>query len=121
MHWNEPFGTWTLTRYSDVIETLRDQRMSSDRMSLYTDRIPEPMQEMMTPILSIFSNMMLVTDPPRHTRLRSLANKAFTPRVVENMRSDIEAIVEDLLDGVRSGGPDGCHWGLGPPPAYAGD
>jgi cytochrome P450 len=104
VHWNGPMGTWNLTRYSDVMETLRDRRMSSDRMSLYVDRIPEQMQEIMAPILSIFSNMMLVADPPRHTRLRSLANKAFTPRVVENMRSGIEAIVEELLDGAAAAG-----------------
>lgn len=48
--------------------------------------------------------MMLFSDPPDHTRLRSLANKAFTPRVVEQIRSHIQGIVKGLLDGVQ---PDG--------------
>ena len=104
VHWNEPVGTWVLTRYSDVIETLRDRRMSVDRISAYSDRIPEPMQEKIAPILHIFSDMMLLSDPPKHTRLRSLANKAFTPRVVDNMRSHIQDIVDQSLDSVEGAG-----------------
>ena len=104
VHWNEPYGSWALTRYSDVMEALRDRRMSSDRMSAYSGRIPEPMQEKMAPIMRIFSNTMLLSDPPNHTRLRSLANKAFTPRVVENMRSHIQDIVDQSLDGVERAG-----------------
>lgn len=58
----------------------------------------------MAPIMLIFSNMMLMSDPPSHTRLRSLANKAFTPRVVEGMRSHIQAIVDGLLDDLEQAG-----------------
>ena len=104
VHWNEQVGAWTLTRYSDVVEALRDRRMSSDRISAYSGRIPEAMQEKMAPIMRIFSNTMLLSDPPNHTRLRSLANKAFTPRVVENMRSHIQDIVDQLLDAVETAG-----------------
>ena len=104
VHWNEQVGAWTLTRYSDVVEALRDRRMSADRISAYSRRIPEAMQEKMAPIMRIFSNTMLLSDPPNHTRLRSLANKAFTPRVVENIRSHIQDIVNQSLDGVESAG-----------------
>ncbi len=103
VHWNEPLQSWTLTRYADVLEALRDRRLSSDRMSGFI-RLPEPMQETMAPILRIFNNMMLMSDPPSHTRLRSLANKAFTPRVIEGMRSHIQAIVDQLLDVVAQAG-----------------
>ena len=101
VHWNEPLGSWALTRYSDVMEALRDRRMSADRISAYSGRIPEPVQEKMAPIIRIFSNTMLFSDPPNHTRLRSLANKAFTPRVIENMRTHIQDIVDQSLDGVE--------------------
>src|SRR5262249_34457660 len=43
---------------------------------------------------------MLFQDPPNHTRLRALVNKAFTPRVVEAMRPYIQDIVDRLLDRV---------------------
>jgi pimeloyl-[acyl-carrier protein] synthase len=44
---------------------------------------------------------MLMRDPPDHTRLRALVNKAFTPRVIEGMRAHIQAIVDRLLDKVQ--------------------
>jgi len=47
---------------------------------------------------------MLFLDPPDHTRLRSLVNKAFTPRVVEAMRPHIQQIVDELLDVVQEKG-----------------
>jgi len=41
---------------------------------------------------------MLDLDPPDHTRLRALVQKAFTPRVVEQMRERIRALTEELVD-----------------------
>jgi cytochrome P450 len=45
------------------------------------------------------------SDPPAHTRLRKLANKAFTPAMVESLRPKVEAIVKMLLDRVEDGQP----------------
>ena len=100
VHWNPETPCWDLTRYADVEEVYRDGRMSVDRMSVFSARIPESLKQTMAPILHIFNNMMLMSDPPKHTRLRSLANKAFTPRVVENMRIHIQAIADQLIDDV---------------------
>lgn len=47
---------------------------------------------------------MLDLDPPDHTRLRSLVHKAFTPGLVEKMRSRTQAIADQLLDRVMSRG-----------------
>ena len=74
--------------------------MSVDRMSVFSARIPESMKQTMAPILRIFNNMMLMSDPPKHTRLRSLANKAFAPRVVDDMRAHIQAITDRLVDDI---------------------
>jgi cytochrome P450 len=89
VHWND--WVWLLTRHADVAELLRDERFSADRRK--SDRFVQPPPERRRPGLS-----MLVSDPPDHTRLRNLVNKAFTPRVVERLRSRIEAISSDLLD-----------------------
>ena len=64
-----------LTRYSDVLAALRDLRLSADRISALTARLPEPVQERFRPLTQIFSDMMLMSDPPDHTRLRGLANR----------------------------------------------
>lgn len=41
---------------------------------------------------------MLDLDPPDHTRLRSLVHKAFTPSLVEQIRSRTQSLADELLD-----------------------
>lgn len=48
--------------------------------------------------------LMLFRDPPDHTRLRSLVNKAFTPRSVSRLEDRIEEIVDRQLDGLAGSG-----------------
>lgn len=55
-------------------------------------------------ILQIFSQNMLGADPPDHTRLRHLVSKAFTPRMIEQLRPRIQQITDDLLDAVQHQG-----------------
>ncbi|MEX0784976.1 MAG: cytochrome P450 [Dehalococcoidia bacterium] len=45
------------------------------------------------------------SDPPEHTRLRAIVNRAFTPRAVEAFQPEVEAMVSDLLLGWRPGEP----------------
>jgi pimeloyl-[acyl-carrier protein] synthase len=44
------------------------------------------------PIVNLQKQWMLLRDPPNHTRLRSLVNTAFTPKVVARLRPHIEDI-----------------------------
>src|SRR5262249_26229439 len=50
------------------------------------------------------SNRMIFCDPPKHTRLRGLANKVFTPHAVEAMRPRIQQLVDGLIDRVVTQG-----------------
>jgi cytochrome P450 len=88
-----PLGFWVLTRYEDVVGSLRDPRFAK-----------EPMIAAVAARLGITPTgigiSMLDRDPPDHTRLRSLASKAFTPRVVEALRPRIQQIVDGLLEDV---------------------
>ena len=56
--------------------------------------------EELSPLAQVMVRQMLFMDPPAHTRIRSLAAKAFTPRRVERLRAHIEDIVDDMLDAV---------------------
>ncbi len=84
------FG-WIITRYEDAVQILKDPRFSKDMVRRYgADN------------QSIFSNNMLFSDPPDHRRLRGLVQKAFTPKMVADMRSHIQDIADDLLDNLPS-------------------
>jgi cytochrome P450 len=90
-------GFWVLTRYSDIVTGLRDSRFSKAQgMTTALNRLPETEREIARPIYQLFSKQMLYADPPYHTQLRGLVNKAFTPRVVEKMRAHIQQIVDEL-------------------------
>jgi pimeloyl-[acyl-carrier protein] synthase len=92
-----PMGFWVLTRYDDVVTSLRDPRYGRDGFAPLIEATygPETAE-------GNLPRSMLMRDPPDHTRLRALVNKAFTPRVIEGMRAHIQAIVDRLLDKVQS-------------------
>ena len=89
-------GLWALTRHADVLAAVRDPRLSSHPRHAEGTRRDRRGQ------LPLFGDgsleIMLVADAPDHTRLRRLANKAFTPRAVEAMRPRIIEVIEELLD-----------------------
>jgi cytochrome P450 StaP len=100
VHWGLPFepyfeGAWHIASYADVSAMLKDPRLgkaagADERMAA----LPIEAQE----YLGMLNLALLRADPPDHTRLRALVSKAFTPRMVENLRPRIEAIATALLD-----------------------
>jgi pimeloyl-[acyl-carrier protein] synthase len=84
--WVEELRGWVLTGYAEVAAALADPRVSRGSG-------PRP-GDLLTRLLT---RMMLFTDPPAHTRLRALANRAFSPRRVEALRPRIAAIADELL------------------------
>ncbi len=96
-------GVWLVTRYEDVSAVLKDERFMKDWRNAMTPeqlaQIP-PIPEVMKPL----TRNMLDTDPPDHERLRSLVQKAFTPRLIERMRPRVQAIADQLLDAVQDSG-----------------
>lgn len=93
--WDEASQTLELFGYTEVDAALRENRLSAARSDMFI--MPEH-QESFAALAESQRDMMLFADPPRHTRLRGLVNRAFTPRVVENMRSRIEVLVNEFLE-----------------------
>jgi cytochrome P450 PksS len=99
MAWYWPWPVWLVTRYDDVLTVLKDERISKE----WDGMAPGFLIRLLGPI----SRNMLSLDPPDHTRLRGLVNKAFTPRLVEGQRERIATICGDLLRaGTVNGGMD---------------
>ena len=96
-------GMWLVTRYEDVSAVLKDERFVKDwRNALTPEQLAQipPIPDVMKPL----ARNMLDTDPPDHERLRSLVQKAFTPRLIERMRPRVQAIADVLLDAVEDKG-----------------
>ena len=102
VHWNEGAQVWVLTRYQDVLDALRDPRLSSVSISAVLKEAGDAKD--FKDLEQTFLGMMIFSDPPDHTRLRSLANKAFTPGVLERIRSQIQAAADRLLADVQGRG-----------------
>lgn len=99
--WSAENEYWILTRYADIVSHIQDHRLSSNRIGAHAARMPQAAKEHFRPLFSAVSSWMLMIDPPDHTRLRGLVSKAFTPSVVENMRSLITDLVNEKLARVR--------------------
>ena len=98
---------WLVTRYEDVAGVLKDRTFAKDPLNAM-----DPEQRAKTPwvpgFLKPLERNMLDLDDPDHVRLRALVSKAFTPRLVEQLRGRIEALCEELLDAMeRKGGRQG--------------
>ncbi|MFL5351455.1 cytochrome P450 [Archangium sp.] len=104
VYFSEALRAWLLTRYEDVLAAFRDPRLSSRLTSGYGKLLPPAVLEQLTPVLRNLASWALFTDRPEHTRLRGLLNKAFTPKVTENLRPRIQALVDELLDAVAPAG-----------------
>jgi len=115
VHWSELMEAWVCTRYEDIVAVLRDPRFSADRRRARS-RFVQAAAEMEQNAGPLFqAQTMLTSDPPQHTRLRGLVNKAFTPRRVEALRVHIQEIVDGLLDAVRDKRELDVIWDLGYP------
>ena len=91
-------GQWTITRFADVYETLRDRRLGRAY-----DGLPAP-----DPRWARFHQherwSLLCLEPPDHTRIRRLVAKVFTPRAVAAVRPNIEAVSAELFAQCRERG-----------------
>ena len=103
----EEFGFWCFGGFDDVNRLLRDRRFGRqnpagipDSRGLSDDR------SHLNAFDAIEANSMLELEPPVHTRLRTLVNRAFVSRQVERLRPRIEALANELIDRFEPGGVD---------------
>jgi cytochrome P450 len=99
---DEREGTWYLLGHQEVLAAARDYQTFSSEVEIAT-----PLYEAMGIQARTAGGMtaLIQTDPPRHTRLRGLVNRAFAPRRVEEIRPWIEATAAALIDGIDPPGP----------------
>ncbi len=108
-------GHWALTTYDDVHHASRHPEVFS---SIPTSTTLSDV----TPELAEFTGSMISSDDPRHQRLRSIVNRAFTPKVVarieESVRERSRRLVADMLAGHPDGRADFVESLSGPLPLH---
>jgi cytochrome P450 len=101
-----PLGlsVWLVTRYDDARAALADPRLSKDstRFATVLERQEVPPERRVV-FAQELAQHMLSSDPPDHTRLRRLVNRAFTMRAIAGMRPRIEQIAAGLADDMAAG------------------
>jgi cytochrome P450 family 109 len=90
--WAEDVAGWVLSRYEDVRSILKDPAGFSSEVASVRSR-------------TTMSLPLLHDDPPRHTSLRAIVNRSFTSKVMKAIESDVESVVEQLLDEIDAGQP----------------
>ena len=97
VQWDPYLHAWVVTEYEHVLAVL---------LHFSADRTPTPAAleryglSQLAPIAGVMTRQLLFMDPPAHTRLRALAAQAFSVSRVERLAAQIQAILDDLLDGL---------------------
>jgi len=92
VHQIEGMGVYAISRYEDVMFAVNHPEIfSSDGFSSMT-------------INEKPARMLIFTDPPDHTRMRNLVNRAFTPKMIADLEPRIREITDQLIDAMAARG-----------------
>ncbi|GIX49211.1 MAG: hypothetical protein KatS3mg131_3422 [Candidatus Tectimicrobiota bacterium] len=105
VHWNPLWQGWIVTRYKDVVAVLLDAtRFSSDRMAYLDAHASAEKRRALEAYFAMLSRWLVFIDPPDHTRLRLLLQRAsFTPKQLAAWRPRVQSIVDELLERIEPG------------------
>ena len=88
--WSDRLDLWLAPTYELANTTLRTRTLGR----IYQDKLPQSEWEVFN---WLHSDSILDSEPPKHTRLRALVQKAFTPGRIESMRPNVEQLCQQLL------------------------
>ena len=104
IHWSDSLRGWLISRDRDVRHVFQNPAIfASDRRGKIRDGAFSN-RSAAADVWEAMGKQVAYRDPPDHTRLRRLLNKAFVTREVESMRPRIEELVNLLLDEVEAKG-----------------
>ncbi len=88
-------GFWAVTRYDDVVAVSRDAATFTSAPRVFIADPEGPADD---------EHLLINIDPPRHTKLRKIVNRGFTPRQVAVLEPRVREIVVGLLDHAQARG-----------------
>jgi cytochrome P450 len=94
----EDYDFWCFARFADVSALLRDPRFGRT----VAESGPRDSRQHLEPFDALERHSMLELEPPEHTRLRSLVNRAFVSRRIEKLAPQIEKLAHQRIDAFAS-------------------
>ncbi|KQX42772.1 cytochrome [Devosia sp. Root436] len=97
----EQYGHWCFAGFRDVSALLRDKRFGREILHVATrEELGMPAPQPHTAAFDLTEKHSLLNlEPPAHTRLRTLVNRAFVSRHVEQLRPRIVRLANEMIDG----------------------
>ena len=92
-------GFWAVTRHADVTAVNRSPGWSVETNSAFVRRLDES-----DPTGESTKNLLLCMDPPRHTRVRRVGNRCFTPRALAGLEDDLRERAQRIIWAAKSEG-----------------
>jgi cytochrome P450 len=89
-------GYWALTRYADVMQVSRDPDTFHSAPTTTITDLPDGMAEWL--------GSMINMDAPKHTKLRLIVNRGFTPRQVAKIEQSVRDQAREIVDNVAARG-----------------
>lgn len=81
VYYDERMRAWIVSRFDDVMQVMRDYETYSSRAMGDVVRFP-----------------LISDDPPRHTQLRTLVNRAFTSSRLKSLEGDVRRLARELIE-----------------------
>jgi cytochrome P450 len=101
VHYDSKLGMWLVSRYDDIVEVLRDPITYSDKhgyAAQYASGFFEEFKQILERDGGGFFPDVIKDDPPAHTRVRKLMDKAFTAHRVATLEPAITKVIVDLIE-----------------------
>ncbi|MEH6570317.1 MAG: cytochrome P450 [Halioglobus sp.] len=89
---DENSGEWIFSRHEDVLRALKDHKQFSSSAFAESEQ-------------SAVALPLLSDDPPRHTKLRALVNRAFTSRTLKDIETEVNNLSHSLAAAIGTGTP----------------
>ncbi len=97
------WAVWSIVSHAECASIAKDPRLSAKRAKQMLLPLPISRQAEFSELARMMGLWLIFMDPPEHTRLRKLLNKGFSAAAVESLRPQAEAIVEQMLAGLKTG------------------
>ena len=94
----EDYGFWCFARFADVSALLRDRRFGR----AIVESGGRESKPHLAPFEALERHSILELEPPEHTRLRNLVNRAFVSRRIEKLGPAIESLAHERIDAFAS-------------------